>query len=231
MGYKVRAEKTGYETAGSDNVTIPPPVTDLNISLTPTGSCGVTDTTPPDSVTNLRNTTYALTYINWTWTEPLAPDFAEVMIYLDGVYKKNVLKGVQYYNVTVALGTYTIVIRTVDVIGNINDTVVTNTSITLLPAIRFINGTVIDSVTKTSISGVTVFTNTSPPTTTNATGFYSFAVTSGTYNLTAKLEPTYYVNNTITISTVLSAVVLQDIELLKKPTGNITGSVTNTITG
>jgi len=226
--YKVRAEKTGYETAESDNVTIPPPVTDLDISLTPTGGCGVIDTTPPDSVTNLKNTTYALTYINWTWTEPSDPDFAEVMVYLNGAYKENVLKGVQYYNATVAPGTYTIGTRTVDIIGNINDTMVTNTTTTILPAIRFINGTVIDSITKTSIAGVTVSTNTTPPTTTNATGFYSFAVTSGTYNLTAKFEPTYYVNNSITVSTIGRAVVVQDIELVRKPIGNITGSVTRT---
>ena len=57
--------------------------------------------------------------------------------------------------------------------------------------------------------------------------FYSFEVTAGTYELTAKLDPTYYTNGTIMVSTIGSAVVLQEIELRKKPTGTITGSVMN----
>jgi FG-GAP-like repeat len=95
------------------------------------------------------------------------------------------------------------------------------------PTTRFIKGTVMDSVNKTALSGVTVSTNTNLSTKTDATGFYSFAVTEGAYNLTAKLEPTYYANNTITVSTIESDVV-QDIELLNKPTGTITGMVTGT---
>jgi len=89
----------------------------------------------------------------------------------------------------------------------------------------FINGTVMDSINKRGIAGATVFTNTSLSTITDATGFYSFAVVADVYNITAKFEPTYYVNNTITVSTIGSSVVVQNIELLKKPTGNITGSV------
>ena len=89
----------------------------------------------------------------------------------------------------------------------------------------FINGTVMDSFNKTVIADVTVSTNTNLSTKTNAMGFYSFAVTAGAYNLTAKFEPTYYVNNTITVSTIGSENVVQDIELLKKPVGTITGKV------
>lgn len=184
------------------------------------------DTTPPASVQNLVNVSYAQNYINWTWTEPIDPDFTKVMVYLDGVYKNDVLKGVQYYNATVTPGTYTIGTRTVDTNGTMNATMITHTATTILPPVRFINGTVIDSVNKTGISGVTVSANSTLSTATNLSGFYSFAVTSGTYNLTAKFEPTYYVKNTIMVSTVLSAVVVQDIELVRKPTGNITGSVT-----
>ncbi len=99
---------------------------------------------------------------------------------------------------------------------------------TILPAIRFINGTVMDSVNKTGIAGATVSANATLNTTTDATGFYSFAVTAGAYNLMAKFEPAYYVNNTMTVSTIESAVVVQDIELLKKLTGTIAGTVTST---
>jgi hypothetical protein len=89
----------------------------------------------------------------------------------------------------------------------------------------FISGTVMDSINKNGIAGATVFTNTGLSTMTNATGFYSFAVAADAYNITAKFEPTYYMNNTITVSTIGSSVVVQNIELLKKPTGNIKGSV------
>ena len=96
----------------------------------------------------------------------------------------------------------------------------------VLPAIRFVNGTVMDSINKTGIFGVMVSINTTLSTTTNATGFYSFAVAEGTYNLKATFDITYYTNIT-TVSTIGKAVVVQDIELVKKPTGTITGSVTS----
>lgn len=98
------------------------------------------------------------------------------------------------------------------------------------PPLGFINGTVMDSVDKTGIAGVMISTNTSISTMTDATGFYSFALTPGTYNLTATFLPTYYTNRTIMVSPVINAEVVQDIELLKKPTGNISGRVTKTIT-
>lgn len=94
-----------------------------------------------------------------------------------------------------------------------------------LPEIRYINGTLIDSVAKIGIFGVNVSTNTSNSTVTNATGFYSLAVRSGFYNLTARLDPTYYMNSSVSVSTVKKVMVKQDIVLVKKPTGNITGTV------
>lgn len=93
-----------------------------------------------------------------------------------------------------------------------------------LPPIRFINGTVKDNSTGDSLADVTVSANSTLSTITNTTGFYSFAVSEGSYNLTASFDIRFYTNTT-TVSTVGKAVVLQDIELLKKPTGNITGSV------
>jgi len=118
----------------------------------------------------LKNISYAQTYINWTWTDPSDLDFAKVLVYLDGVYKNEVLKGVQYYNASVYPGTYTIGTKTVDINGTINATMVTHTASTILPPIRFINGTVIDSVNRTGISGVMVSTNTNLSNKTNASG-------------------------------------------------------------
>ncbi len=88
----------------------------------------------------------------------------------------------------------------------------------------YINGTVRSG--GTGVEGVTVSTNTTISTTTDASGFYSLPVTAGTYQLTARLEPVYYTNSSETAA-VVSGVVVRDIELLIKPTGTITGSVTN----
>jgi hypothetical protein len=107
----------------------------------------------------------------------------------------------------------------------INGDTVNDFALSILLPIRFINGTVIDSLSRTGIAGAKVFANNSLKTT-NASGFYSFAVPSGSYNITATFEPTYYTNNSITVSTIGKDVAWQDIELLNKPTGNITGSVT-----
>ncbi len=95
------------------------------------------------------------------------------------------------------------------------------------PSMTYINGTVKDSSTGEGIEGVKVSTNTTFSTNTDASGFYSLAVTAGAYELTAKLDPVYYTNSSAAASVGSGAVVVQDIELLIKPTGTITGSVSN----
>jgi len=101
------------------------------------------DSIPPASVTDLHNVSYATNYINWTWTDPEDSDFARVKVYLDGEYKEDVDKGAEYYNASgLVPGRYTIGTRTVDVNGTINATLVTNTSTSIMPAERYINGTV-----------------------------------------------------------------------------------------
>lgn len=98
----------------------------------------------------------------------------------------------------------------------------------LLPPIRYINGTVIDSINKTGIAGVIVSTNTSISTITDKFGNYSLNVPAGVYKLKAKFNPRYYLNTSVIISTIDSAVVGQNIELTKKPKENIKGGVTKT---
>lgn len=94
----------------------------------------------------------------------------------------------------------------------------------ILPPIRFINGTVKDNSTGNNLAGVNIYANSTLSTTTNTNGFYSFAVIEGIYNLTATLDITYYTNTT-TVSTIGKAVAQKDIILVKKPTGNISGTV------
>jgi hypothetical protein len=50
----------------------------------------------------------------------------------------------------------------------------------------------------------------------------------GEYHLTAVSEPRFYVNNSITANAVAGYTTIQNIELSKKPTGNITGSASAT---
>jgi len=73
-------------------------------------------------------------------------------------------------------------------------------------SLKFINGTVKDNSTGYGITGVTVSTNTTLSTTTDATGFYSFAVPDGSYNLTT-FDIRFYTNTT-TVSTSGQAVVI-----------------------
>src|SRR5665648_46753 len=90
------------------------------------------DIPSPASITNLANTSYALTYINWTWIDSTDSDLSKVMVYLNSIFQTNISKGLQYYNATgLNPGTsYTISTRTVDIAGNINQTWVNHTATT-----------------------------------------------------------------------------------------------------
>ena len=83
----------------------------------------VTDTIPPSGITNLRNTTYQQTYINWTWTDPTDLDFDHVALYLDGTWRTNITKGIGFFNTTgLSLDIqYTLGTKTVDTAGNVNN--------------------------------------------------------------------------------------------------------------
>ena len=74
-------------------------------------------------ITNLHNTSYEQTYINWAWTDPADESFSQVMVYLDGIFRTNVTEGIQCYNATgLAPGTeHTLSTRTVDTAGNTDE--------------------------------------------------------------------------------------------------------------
>ena len=79
---------------------------------------------PPASITNLHNTTYASTYINWSWTNPGDGDFNHTMVYINGNWKENVSLPLNYSNATgLSPNTNnTISTHTVDTSGNVNQT-------------------------------------------------------------------------------------------------------------
>jgi len=88
------------------------------------------------------------------------------------------------------------------------------------------NGTVSGRL-GSGITGAIVSTNTSISTTTDETGFYSLSLTNGTYLLTASKEPEYYLNNSVIVTVIARTNITTNIILDLKPTGNITGTVTN----
>lgn len=82
------------------------------------------------SITELKNVTYKPTYIKWTWKDPSSIDFSKVKIYINGIFKTYVNKGVQYYNVTGLKNNtqYKISTHTLDTTGNVNQTWVNHTA-------------------------------------------------------------------------------------------------------
>jgi len=89
----------------------------------------------------------------------------------------------------------------------------------------YVNGTVWGN--GTVIPGAVVFSNASGSVITNASGFYSLRLPTGTHNLTATSEPVFYPNSSVAVPAVSGTTVVQDIELSKKPAGTISGSVRN----
>ena len=92
----------------------------------------VLDTTPPASVTNITNTS-GPTWINWTWDNPLDPDFDHTLIYLNGSWKTATAEGCYLADGLNATSVYEIATRTVDADGNINATWVNQTAATISP--------------------------------------------------------------------------------------------------
>jgi hypothetical protein len=77
----------------------------------------------------------------------------------------------------------------------------------------------------TGIAGARVTANTSISNTTDASGSFSFLVAAGTYHLTAAREPEYYGNSSVVVNATSGSIAAHDIQLTRKPTGIITGTV------
>jgi len=89
----------------------------------------VLDITPPSIVTNLSNDTGA-TWINWTWTNPNDLDFDHTLIYLNGAFKTTTSNSYYLAEELNESAIYQLGVRTVDKIGNINETWVNQTTTT-----------------------------------------------------------------------------------------------------
>ncbi|MEI6840836.1 MAG: PQQ-binding-like beta-propeller repeat protein [Methanomicrobiales archaeon] len=91
---------------------------------------GFSPESPPDSITNLHPTINQQDRITWNWTDPTSNGFSHVMVYLDGVFRENVTKGIGTWTATgLHPGTaYSIGTRTVGTGGLINETLVESTA-------------------------------------------------------------------------------------------------------
>ena len=91
------------------------------------------DTTPPDSITELTNTTATnCSSINWTWTNPTDADFNHTYVLKNNVWYDNLSNTTTYslWTGLTASTLYEIATHTVDLTGNMNTTWV-NASYTL----------------------------------------------------------------------------------------------------
>lgn len=174
------------------------------------------DETPP--VITLLGSNPVSIYVGQTYTDA----GAVALDNYDGVITSSIVT-VNTVNTAIA-GTYTVTYNVTDAHGNAATQVTRSVSVTIPPTVRYINGTVMDSGSHLPLTGVTVSTGIISSTT-DGSGNYSLAVGSGNYPLTATFDIRYYTNNSVLVSTEWSAVVTQDIELVMKPTGNITGTV------
>ena len=88
------------------------------------------DNVIPNSVTNLANQSVGTAWVYWNWTNPES-DFSQAIVFIDGVNLANTSNN--YYNATglSAETNYTITIHTKDSVGNINDTDVNDSAVTL----------------------------------------------------------------------------------------------------
>ncbi len=133
-------------------------VTDLKSAETTFDAARITNggSTPPASVTNLKDSAVGSTWIRWAWTNPTDSDFSHVMVYIDNSFITTTSNN--YYELIGLVGgsTHTIGLKTVDTLGNVNsemvvDSATTATTATTIPEIISVSGT---DITTTSIKVV-----------------------------------------------------------------------------
>ena len=88
---------------------------------------------PPTGVTSLNESAVGITWINWTWINSEDEDFNHTRVYIDGEFKANANRLTNYYR---AIGLspasiHTISTHTVDIWGNINQTWINDTAMTI----------------------------------------------------------------------------------------------------
>ena len=91
----------------------------------------------------------------------------------------------------------------------------------------YVVGFVKDNVSKAGIEGAIISTGSGTINITNESGFYSLFLEEGVYDLNVTGDFEYYSNSSVTVEVLPDFSIVQDIELVKKPTGNISGIIIN----
>ncbi|CAD6493639.1 MAG: S-layer protein [Candidatus Argoarchaeum ethanivorans] len=187
-------------TAGVGEYTVRANGSNANGSDSAEWTWTVADSTSPESITNLANTT-GMTWINWTWDNPGDADFDHVEVYLDGVFQLDVDKPQNYHNATglASNRTYEIATRTADTDNNVNSTW-RNGSATTLPntptgtdvSVNIGGVTIVFSNVITS-GNTTVITNSTSPGTHyfDEVSDYHYIATTATYSGTITISIPY----------------------------------------
>ncbi len=158
-------------------------------------------TMPPSNVTSLTSTA-GMNFINWTWVDPIDTNFEKVKIYIDGIFKTFVNKGIRYYNETFSPNsTHTIAVYSVSSTGNVNTTNPSNNTNTTLPNTPTGQVTLTFSNLQISFSNVTTAGNTSVSTSSTppadfgslftAIGFYYTITTTASFSENVTIGLTY----------------------------------------
>jgi len=101
-----------------------------------------------------------------------------------------------------------------------------STTLTVLPPMGYINGTVTSGGSE--IQGVYVYESTTGANdTTKSDGTYSLRVPEGNYIVNASRQPTHYDTSVSNIVVTQSNTTIANISISQKPTGNISGTVRN----
>ncbi|WP_321420611.1 PGF-pre-PGF domain-containing protein [uncultured Methanomethylovorans sp.] len=166
-------------------------VTDLKSAEATFDAARITNggSTPPASVTNLKDRAVGSTWIRWAWTNPTDSDFSHVMVYIDNSFVTTTFNN--YYELSGLVGgtTHTIGLKTVDTSGNINSELIVDSATTIttntVPEITNVAG---NNITTTTIKIVWVSSNDTSSVKIRRNNVFLSIVTESTYYVDSGLE-------------------------------------------
>jgi S-layer protein (TIGR01567 family) len=119
---------TGVFTASAVGTTI---ITATNGSFSGNATVTVMPPSGPPPVTNLIVAGRGTTWINWTWENPTTGNFSNTLVKINGSQSNTSNNYFNYTQFNPGTSNNTIYLQTVDTSGNVNPTIISNTSYTL----------------------------------------------------------------------------------------------------
>ncbi|MFZ3385237.1 MAG: hypothetical protein WA144_15060 [Candidatus Methanoperedens sp.] len=232
-------ESCGYCHSQADNHAVsplnantPPSISDMSVTTVVTaGNIVQVQATVADDMTQIAAAQYQVkkgttTVIDWTNMTPKDGRFSSSSEIVNTSIDTSALLGTYTVNVKGMASAYKTILTLPYYPLNGQWSGIISAQFSVNQPTGYNNGTVSGRLDN-GLAGAIVSTNTSVSTTTNETGFYSLSLTNGTYRLTASKEPEYYSNSSLIVTVIARTNITTNIILDLKPTGNITGKVTN----